>query len=188
MVDEVILMEEMVIRVRNIVIAKLAATTGLVISLSDEQEPEAEPPYGYYSIITPYASTGEFGSHIRQVETDPDSGERYICEVRYEHPEMLLSLNFCSKSRKTPDGRMINGENEAMQYAMKAVGWLKHAGAAELSLEEIVVLRTSNCSSRSGIVGDEYVRRWGFDVALRYKSMTVNNVGIAESVRIYQKE
>ena len=186
--DEMILMEDMVIHTRNIVVSKLAATTGLNISLSDEQNPEDEPPYGYYSIISPYVPTGEMGSHIQHTETNPDTGEKYIRDVRYEHPSMVLSFNFCSRNRKLANGVQVNGETEAMSLAMKAVAYLKHAGVEALSNEGAVVLSVSNCASRSGIVGDEYVRRWGFDVTLRYKAITVNNIGIAEEVRTNQQQ
>jgi len=185
MADEVILMEDMIIRARNIIVSRLAAATGVPIRLSDEQDPDAEPPYGYYSIVTPYAPTGELGSYTQRTEVGPD-GQKYIEDIRSEHPEMALSFSFCSANRQAPGGEQVNGETEAMSLAMKAAAWFLHEGRTDLSFEGLVVLRVSNCSSRSGIVGDVYVRRWGFDVTVRYKAMTVRYERIAESVRVIQ--
>lgn len=187
MADEVILMEDMIIRAKNIIISKLAAATGVTIRLSDEQDPEAPAPYGYYSFVTPYVPTGELGSHTQRTLTDPGTGEKYIQDICAEYPEMALSLSFCSANRQTSGGEQINGETEAMNLAMKAAAWLLNKGRAELSLEhDLVVLRIGNCASRSGIVGDEYVRRWGFDMSVRYKAMTVRDDQIAENVRMIQ--
>jgi len=187
MAGNIILMEDMIIYARNVIVSSLATATGLPIALSDEQNPEAKSPYGYYSIITPYVPTGEIGSHIQQTLTNPDTGEKRIKDIRYEHPEMLLSFNFCSNNHMLDNGTWVNGETEAMHFAMKAVAWLKHTGATELSGKGLVVLRVSNCSSRSGLVADEYVRRWGFDVAIRYKAMTVRNDEIIENVLTIRK-
>lgn len=184
MADEVILMDEMIIKARNIIISGLAAATGVAVRLSDEQDPEDEPPYAYYSIVTPYASTGEFGSHIRKVVKDAEDGKKYIHDYRYEHPEMVLSFNFCSANRQLDDGTSINGENEAMSFAMKGVAWFKNEGAAALSASHLVVLQITNCASRSGILADEYIRRWGFDAAVRYKAITKRIDDIVENANV----
>lgn len=47
-------MDQAIIRARNLVVARLAAHLGIPVRLSDEQDPEAEPPYAStvsYNII-----------------------------------------------------------------------------------------------------------------------------------------
>ena len=174
--DEIITMEHEIIRIRNLVVSELAKETGTQITLSDEQDPTADPPYGYYSVISPYVSSGELGSHVQRTAIAPDDGCRYIENIRFEHPEMVMPFNFCS-----------NNDAEAMQLTMKAAGWLLHEGRSLLSLENIVVLRVGNAASRSGLIGDEYVRRWGFDVTIRYKALTVRKDEIIQQARAGRK-
>lgn len=183
-----ILMEDMVLLARNTVVAKLAALMQVPIRLSDDQAPESTPPYGYYSIVTPYAATGELGSHIQQTKTDTGTGEKFVQDIRYEHPELVLSFSFCSSNRVLEDGTCVNGEAESMLLAMKAVAWLKHEGASELSAQNFVVSRVSGCASRSGFSSDVFVRRWGFDVSIRYKAMTIRRDNILENVLVTQQE
>lgn len=186
--DKIITMDEEILRARNLIVSKLAAETGVIIQLSDELEPETDPPYGYYTFITPYASTGEMGIHTQIREIDSGTGKLYIKAVRSESPSMVLSFNFCSKNRKLPDGTQINGENEAMALAAKAVAYLKHDGATVLSFAELVVVGVNNFSSRSGIIGDEIIRRWGFDLTVRYTANTIRKDGIVENVRILKEK
>lgn len=186
--DERMTMEEAVIFYRNRVVSLLSAATGVSIRLSDEQDPEALPPYGYYSLITPYASSGELGNHVRTVITDVQTQKLYIQNIRAEHAQMHFSFTFCSKNRHLAGGADIVGENEAMQLALKGAGWLRQEGAQALSLIGLAVLRVGNLASRSGVIADEYVRRWGFDVALRYKAITVRTDDIVERINVYHKK
>lgn len=50
----ILTMDQAIIRARNLVVARLAAHLGIPVRLSDEQDPEAEPPYAStvsYNII-----------------------------------------------------------------------------------------------------------------------------------------
>ena len=179
--DDILTMDQAILRARNIIVSKLIKALGIPVRLSDEQDPEALPPYAYYSFISPYISSGEFGNHTRRVIVDPGTQDRYIQDIRAEYPEMALSFTVCSATR-IQNGVEINGEAEALQLAAKGVGWFKHAGATELSFDGLVVLRVDNFASRSGLVADEYVRRWGFDVAIRYKAQTIRIDDIVERV------
>lgn len=181
-------MDEIILWGRNTIVSALADAIGVKITLSEEQDPMAEPPYGYYSVITPYAPGGEFGTHIRLVAVDPQTSQKYLDDIRAEYPEMLLSFTFCGTNRQLPDRSEVNGEAEALALAMKGVAWFLQVGKSELSAKHLVVLRVSNAASRSGTVGDVYVRRWGFDVAIRYKAMTVQRLDIVEHVNTYKKE
>jgi len=178
----IITMDQAIIRARNLVVSKLAAAVAIPVRLSDEQDPEAPPPYCYYSFISPYVPTGEFGNHTRQVIVDPETQTKYIRDVRAEYPEMILSFTFCSRNRQAEKGEEINGETEALQLAAKAAGWFVQEGGFALSMDGLAVLRVNNLASRSGILADEYVRRWGFDVAIRYKAQTIRIDGIIERV------
>lgn len=186
--DNLVLMDEEILRARNLVVSGLAAATGVRISLSDEQDPAADPPYGYYSVITPYASTGELGSHTQIPGMDPETGRKYLTDVRAEYPEMVLSFSFCSANRQLPDGTQVNGEAEAMALALKGAAWLLHEGREKLSFANLVILRVGNSASRSGTVGDVYVRRWGFDAAIRYKALTARKLDVIGQVITYQSK
>ena len=186
--DSIMTMDKAILWIRNTVVSMMAAKLGIPIALSDEQDPKVPPSYGYYSFVTPYAPTGELGSHTRMVIVDPETQQRFIQDVRAEYPEMVLSFSFCSSNRILEVETETIGENEAMSLAMGGAAWLLQEGRAALSLLGIVVLRVSNAASRSGLFADEYIRRWGFDVTIRYKAITIRRDDIIEKIITIREE
>lgn len=184
--NEVFTMDQAIIWARDTVVAGLAKAAGIPVRLSDEQDPEEEPPYAYYSMITPYVPTGEYGNHVRQAVKIPGAKETYIRDIREENPEMSLSFTFCSRNRTADDGTEINGETEALQLAARGAAWFLNEGGTSLSAAGLAVLRVGSFASRSGILADEYVRRWGFDAAIRYKALSVRYDGRIERVHLKQ--
>lgn len=184
--NEVFTMDQAIIWARDTIVAGLAKAAGIPVRLSDEQDPEEAPPYAYYSMITPYVPTGEYGNHVRQAVKIPGAKETYIRDIREENPEMSLSFTFCSRNRTADDGTEINGETEALQLAARGAAWFCSEGAASLSAAGLAVLRVSSFASRSGLLADEYVRRWGFDAAIRYKALSVRYDGRIERVHLKQ--
>lgn len=186
--EELLTLDKAIIWARNLTILLLSRALDIKISLSESQDPTDAPPYGYYSFVTPYAPTGELGSHELHPIIDPKTGQKQLLNIRWEHPRMVLSFCFCSTDHMDDTGAQINGENEAMTLALQGAGWFKNEGCELLSREGLVVLAVGNISSRSGLFADEVIRRWGFDVTLRYKAITTRVDDIIEKISIVQKK
>ena len=185
--DDIVTMDEAVINAVNSVISKLYKFLEIPIRLSDLSMPEEDYPYMYYNFISAYIPQNELGNHKRIVIAEPGYQKKYIHDIREEHPEMSLSFTACSANRDE-NGTWINGEAEAMQIATKAVGWFSHEGAEALMFDNLAVVNVSNFTSRSAILVDEYVRRWGFDVNIRYKAVTVRVDDVVEKMIICENK
>ena len=55
--------------IRNELVNSLHGALGIDVILSDQASPERDVPFLIYSITTPYAPTGEFGSHYQKQTT-----------------------------------------------------------------------------------------------------------------------
>lgn len=169
-------------QIRNKLIALLWDYMGLPIILSDQVQPEAELPYGIYSITTSYTSTGELGDY-RTVPTEEGA------EVaRMEMPIATYSFTFCSQNRTGENGEPIYGADEAEELASKAIGWFQHVGYDDISKLGITVVEVGPAQNRTTLVIDEAARRVGFDVRIRYTRVDTRKVSVIERTQIIKKE
>jgi hypothetical protein len=174
--------------VRNTLTKKLAEYLGCPIVLSDQTEPVEAFPFGFYSVLTPYAPTGEQGNHSHTLNPDGVT----VNAVRREQPHATISFTFCSVNRWTrgPDGAdaepYIYGEDEAQRLAEKAQGYFLHVGYDTLSNLGVVVVDVSNATNRTGLIVDEAARRYGFDVRVRYTRIDARTDGTVERVAAYK--
>lgn len=84
--------------IRNELVNSLHGALGIDVILSDQASPERDVPFLIYSITTPYAPTGEFGSHYQKQTTGKD-GKIYIEDQRREQPSATFSFTACSENR-----------------------------------------------------------------------------------------
>ncbi|MDR1465439.1 MAG: hypothetical protein LBJ11_09100 [Oscillospiraceae bacterium] len=138
--------------------------------MTDQVTPEARVPFGYYSVTAPHIDGGGMGNYHRRMT----QGGEDVEIVRESQPSATFSFTFVSMNRDGPQGN-ISGEDEAMEYAERAMSWFEHTGYNYLSPLGLVVVNVQNFASRSLLVVDETSRRWGFDVEIRYTHYEARN-------------
>ena len=147
---------------RNSIISRLWEYMGCPVVLSNQVEPEADLPYGIYSVLSSYTPDGGMGAYS---ETDVDPGVEI---TRREMPTATMSFTFCSENRTGPDGEFIYGEDESEALADKAAGYFLHGGCDDFLQFGLTVVEVGPVGDRTTLVVDEAARRFGFDVKIRY--------------------
>lgn len=172
--------------IRNIITTHLEEFLEIPVVLSDQVAPVPDFPLCYYSVISPYASTGEMGNYLIE---DID-GETDVKTIRQEQPNATFSFTVCSINRWSKDENgedtepYIFGEDEAQSLAEKAQSFFLLTGYDILSNLGIVVADVTNTANRTTLMVDESARRWGFDVRIRYtredsrKDRTIDKVSL----------
>lgn len=144
--------------IRNIVTNGLSNYLKVPVVLASQVEPEQDYPFIIYSVTAPYIPENTLGEYRQGGD-----GE----EIRREQPTCTWSFTACSANRRIQSG-FILGEDEAMELANQALGWFLHAGYEYTSGNGITIVDTGNVQERSVLEVDEAVRRYGFDVTIRY--------------------
>ena len=152
------------VEVRNKLIAHLWEYLGCPVVLSNQVQPEAEMPFGIYTVTAPYVSDGGLGDIT---EKEVEGGMEV---TRMEMPSATFSFTFCSQDRTGPEGKPISGADEAEPLASRAAGYFLHAGY------------------RTVLLVDEAARRVGFDVRIRYTRQDTRLVSTVEETRIIQNQ
>lgn len=109
--------------IRNALVERLWNYMGCPIVLADQVQPEAQLPYGIYSVSTPYAPDRGMGDYTTR---EAEGGNAEI--TRMEMPSATFSFTFCSQNRTDADGIYIYGSDEAEDLADKAIGYFQHVG------------------------------------------------------------
>ncbi|WP_306568988.1 LIC_12616 family protein [Faecalispora jeddahensis] len=167
---------------RNALVAALSTAVGCPVLLSDQVQPEAQPPYIVYSVTADYIPDAGLGDYtFRETGSGEDTS---LAEVRAEQPSCTISFSACSVNRwkqgTNGEKAYIFGEDEAQELAARAQGFFIHTGEDVISSAGFVVVDVSNAGSRSAIVIDEMARRYGFDVRLRYRRTDERDVGTVQ--------
>lgn len=167
---------------RNHIVRLLWEYLKIPVILSDQAQPEVDPPFMIYTVTTPYSSTGEMGD----VTWRPDGADRLL-EDRLEMPSATLSFTVCSENRTGKHGKEISGADEAEDLADKAVGYFKHVGYDDFARLGICVVDVGPVQDRTTLMVDEASRRKGFDVRIRYTRTDTRKISTVEGVAITQK-
>lgn len=167
---------------RNALISALYSHLGRPVLLSDQVQPEAEPPYVVYSVTADYVPDAGLGDLTYRETTD--GANTSLAEVRAEQPSCTFSFSACSVNR-WKDGaggekQYVLGEDEAQELAERAQGFFIHSGLNAIAAAGFAVIDVSNAGSRSAIVVDEMARRYGFDVRMRYRRTDERDVGTVQ--------
>jgi len=168
---------------RNKIVKLLWQHTGRPVILSDQAQPEADPPFFIYTVTTPYSSTGEIGD----ITWRPD-GEDALLEDRMEMPSATLSITACSENRTGDDGEEISGADEAEDLADKAVAYFKHLGYDDFTALGICIVDVGPVQDRTTLMVDEASRRKGFDVRIRYTRTDTRRISTVKNTNIIKKE
>lgn len=166
---------------RNHVVKLLWSYLEIPVILSDQAQPEVDPPFLIYSVTTPYSSTGELGD----IGWRPD-GEGGLLEDRMEMPSATLSFTACSMNRAGEDGEEISGADEAEEVAEKAVGYFRHIGYDDFARLGICVVDVGPVQDRTTLLVDEAARRKGFDVRIRYTRIDTRKISTVEQAPTIQ--
>ena len=109
--------------IRNALVERLWNYMDCPIVLADQVQPEAQLPYGIYSVSTPYAPDRGMGDYTTR---EAEGGNAEI--TRMEMPSATFSFTFCSQNRTDAGGKYIYGSDEAEDLADKAIGYFQHVG------------------------------------------------------------
>lgn len=171
------------LELRDEIVRLLWAHMKIPIILSDQTQPEADPPFMIYSMITPYSSTGELGDITwRSAEAD------LLLEDRMEMPSATLSFTACSENRVGRHGEEISGADEAEMIADKAVGYFKHIGYDDFARLGVCIVDVGPVQDRTALMVNEAARRKGFDVRIRYTRTDTRKISTVERASITKKE
>lgn len=168
---------------RNHVVRLLWSYLEIPVILSDQAQPEADPPFFIYSVTSPYSSTGEQGD----ISWKSDGADALL-EDRMEMPSATLSFTACSENRAGEDGGTISGADEAEDLADKAVAFFKHIGYDDFAKLGICIVDVGPVQDRTTLMVDEASRRKGFDVRIRYTRTDTRRIYTVEHTDIKQKK
>lgn len=169
--------------IRNALVERLWNYMGCPIVLADQVQPEAQLPYGIYSVSTPYAPDRGMGDYTTR---EAEGGNAEI--TRMEMPSATFSFTFCSQNRTDADGIYIYGSDEAEDLADKAIGYFQHVGYDDFLMLGITIVEIGQAQNRSTLIIDEAARRVGFDVRIRYTRQDTRVASSVETAPITEKE
>ena len=162
------------IEIRNRIVQELSEYLGCPVELNNQQNPEQNPPYVFYSMM-PFNPENELGDYRTE------RNENACVEYRRVEPSCSFSFMVCSMDRDIGETYIL-GEDEACFLAVKTVGWFEHVGYDFLSRMGVTVIDVSAVQERSTLLVDEEVRRYGFDVRIRYVKEDAREIGTIENV------
>lgn len=171
------------LELRDEIVKRLYKYMKIPVILSDQAQPEVDPPFMIYSFVTPYSGTGEMGDFA----WTPDK-PGYLLESRTEMPTATLSFTVCSQNRTGKRGKEISGADEAEMLADKAVGYFKHIGYDDFACLGICIVDVGPVGDRTTLGVDEASRRKGFDVRIRYTRTDTRKISTVESAAITRKK
>ena len=163
-----------VIALRNQIIQGLSEYLECPVVLNNQQNPEQDPPYVFYS-MTPFSPENEFGDY----RTEQEDGT--CVEYRRIEPSCSFSFTVCSVDREEKETYIL-GEDEACFLVAKAAGWFEHVGYDFFFRIGVTGIDVSAIQERSSLLVDEEARRYGFDVRIRYVKEDVREIGTIEQV------
>ena len=163
---------------RNRLISSLWDYIGCPVILSNQVQPEAEPPFCIYTVTAPYIPDGGMGDYEI---ADVAEGVKIS---RMEMPSATFSFTFCSQNRTAENGSVVNGEDEAWSVADKAISYFKHAGQDDFLALGVAVVDVGQAQDRTTLLVDEAARRVGFDVQIRYTRIDERETASIEKFKI----
>lgn len=134
---------------RNRLISSLWDYIGCPVILSNQVQPEAEPPFCIYTVTVPYIPDGGMGDYEI---ADVAEGVKIS---RMEMPSATFSFTFCSQNRTAENGSAVNGEDEAWAVADKAISYFKHAGQDDFLALGVAVVDVGQAQDRTTLLVDE---------------------------------
>lgn len=152
-----------IVQAREAIWERLKEHIECPVILSDDTQEMPSVPYCYYSVLAPRITNHAFGL-IEVAETPKGFIRR-----RSEPVSATMSFTFCSQNRETSDGRYIFGEDEALELTEKAHGFFLLNGHNIVTEHgDIVIQNVGAITSRTSLLVDATMRRYGFDIRFGY--------------------
>ena len=135
----------------------------------EAQQAHKKPVYPYATFQVLTAHSNEYEHDNIKTENVASSNPSFTYDVRkskIEQPQMILSINAYSKisASDTTD----NSIQEAVELAQEIKDWLDFKGDLYLEQNNITVVESEDILQRDVFIVDQYERRYGFDVRIRY--------------------
>ena len=135
-------------------------------SFIEAEQPHKKPAY-------PFATFQVLLSHINEYEHDNIERRNYnqanqtIDLYKLEQPQMTMTIN--AYARKPSDPSVMDTSIEdATDLAQRLKDWFDFEGDLFLNKNQISVIESEDITQRDVLIIDNYERRYGFDVRLRY--------------------
>ena len=137
----------------------------------------------------PFATFQVLISHISEYEHDNielrnyDSGTGNVDKFQLEQPQMTMTIN--AYSRAPGNSHQIdNSIEQATDLAQRLKDWFDFQGDLFLNANGIVVVESEDITQRDLLIIDNYERRYGFDVRIRYVKETSYNIETIENFNV----
>ena len=170
---------------RNRLISSLWDYIGCPVILSNQVQPEAEPPFCIYTVTAPYIPDGGMGDYEI---ADVAEGVKIS---RMEMPSATFSFTFCSQNRTAENGSpssrraWIEIQRQGQRHPARHVAsYFKHAGQDDFLALGVAVVDVGQAQDRTTLLVDEAARRVGFDVQIRYTRIDERETASIEKIKI----
>ena len=116
-------------------------------------------PFATFQVIMAHSNEYEHDNiKTERIPNTVDPNFNYdIRKTKVEQPQMTMSINAYSLSAE-----------DANDLAQRIKDWLDFKGDIYLSSNNITVIESEDITQRDILIVDNYERRYGFDVRLRY--------------------
>ena len=140
-------------------------------------------PFATFQVLTAHINEYVHDNIIREnVASGDPTFPLNVRKSKIEQPQMILSINAYSKipANNSPD----NSIQQAYELAQEIKDWLDFKGDEYLEANNIVVIESGNIEQRDVFIVDQYERRYGFDVTIRYNESVDVTIGTIEEAEI----
>ncbi|GHU69902.1 hypothetical protein FACS1894184_14620 [Clostridia bacterium] len=168
------------IQMRNFIAHQLSEYLSIPVILSNQLAPEQPYPYVMYTVLTHRIPATGYGNRI----WIPKRDAVITALEQINHATISISCCSCDRWTQTDPPVYINGEDEAQTIAERAMDWFEHIGYYDLSSHGIVVVEVMEAHSRTDRFIDEVLRRYGFDIRIRYGEVMERLDSAIETVSI----
>lgn len=160
------------INIRNKIIALLHGAIGKPIIPNTNTQNRPEYPFIDYSITSLIGDKSD-GYHVFTDEPipEPDNGDFEIGILGIKEPEPvtnLINTGYYNHNIAFSFNSYSDNETEAYDLIKQVWDWFKHQGVQTLSYEKIAVVDVLDIQNRTILAVDEYEKRYGFDLIIRY--------------------
>ncbi len=158
--------------IRNKIVSGLYEYMQTPIVPADQANRKPVYPYVSYKFVSLYIPEPGFKAQDEQLIASPNPDFALdIKQISSDQPNMVLSFTAISKS-----------DIESAGVASEVRDWFSIHGYDFLKEQNIVVVESTTATDRTGLMIDDYERRYGFDVRLRVLDAIENVVEYIETV------
>ncbi|SMB95362.1 hypothetical protein SAMN00017405_0390 [Desulfonispora thiosulfatigenes DSM 11270] len=158
---------------RNFIVKGLYEFLQVPVIPTDNPNKKPKYPFISYKFTTLHKNQGGFNLLLEPIPSIDPNFEYDIEYTREEQPKMVISFSSYSLD-----------DLEAIDLANKIKKWFNFKGRLLLKNNNLVVVECSDIQDRTIQIIDNYEKRYGFDVTLRYSSQSKLKVETIEKFKI----